>query len=241
MHIHCKVTENRGEGGRNRTLFLDRRFEVQPGQFVMAWVPGESEKPFSLSYENGITVKDLGWYSAKLLDLKPGDSIWLRGPYGTSFPVRAGAVLLGGGVGIAALLILAKRTADPVILLGGRTAEEIIFLGEFEKTGKVHVATEDGSLGAKGLITDLLPQEGRYYCVCGPDKMMAALKPLLPPEKSFFSLERYMKCAIGLCGQCTCNGYRVCTDGPVFDGITAREMTDIGHRKRKKSGGWEYG
>jgi len=240
MHIHCKVTENRGEGGRNRTLFLDRRFEVQPGQFVMAWVPGESEKPFSLSYENGITAKDLGWYSAKLLDLKPGDSIWLRGPYGTSFPVRAGAVLLGGGVGIAALLILAKRTADPVILLGGRTAEEIIFLEEFEKTGKVHVATEDGSLGAKGLITDLLPQEGRYYCVCGPDKMMAALKPLLPPEKSFFSLERYMKCAIGLCGQCTCNGYRVCTDGPVFDGVTAQEMTDIGHRKRKKSGGWEY-
>lgn len=240
MHIHCKVTENRGEGGRNRTLFLDRRFEVQPGQFVMAWVPGESEKPFSLSYENGITAKDLGWYSAKLLDLKPGDSIWLRGPYGTSFPVREGAVLLGGGVGIAALLILAKRTEDPVILLGGRTAEEVIFLEEFEKTGKVHVATEDGSLGAKGLITDLLPQEGRYYCVCGPDKMMAALKPLLPPEKSFFSLERYMKCAIGLCGQCTCNGYRVCTDGPVFDGIIAQEMTDIGHRKRKKSGGWEY-
>ncbi len=240
MHIHCKVTENRGEGGTNRTLFLDRGFEVQPGQFVMAWVPGESEKPFSLSYENGITAKDLGWYSAKLLDLKPGDSIWLRGPYGTSFSVREGAVLLGGGVGIAALLILAKRTEDPVILLGGRTAEEIIFLEEFEKTGKVHVATEDGSLGAKGLITDLLPQEGRYYCVCGPDKMMAALKPLLPPEKSFFSLERYMKCAIGLCGQCTCNGYRVCTDGPVFDGITAQEMTDIGHRKRKKSGGWEY-
>ncbi len=240
MHFHCRVTENRSDGGRNRTLFLDRRFDVQPGQFVMAWVPGESEKPFSLSYENGITVKDLGWYSTRLLDLKPGDSIWLRGPYGTSFPVRKGAVLLGGGVGIAALLILAKLAEDPVILLGGRTAEDAIFLEEFEKAGKVRVATEDGSLGVKGLITDLLPQEGKYYCVCGPDKMMAALKPLLPPEKSFFSLERYMKCAIGLCGQCTCNGYRVCTDGPVFDGITVQEMTDIGHRKRKKSGAWEY-
>ena len=158
----------------------------------------------------------------------------------TSFPVREGAVILGGGVGIAALLILAKLAEDPVILLGGRTAEDAIFLEEFEKAGKVRVATEDGSLGVKGLITDLLPQEGKYYCVCGPDKMMAALKPLLPPEKSFFSLERYMKCAIGLCGQCTCNGYRVCTDGPVFDGITAQEMTDIGHRKRKKSGAWEY-
>ena len=240
MHFHCKVTENRNDGGRNRTLFLDRRFDVQPGQFVMAWIPGESEKPFSLSYENGITVKDLGWYSTRLLDLKPGDSIWLRGPYGTSFPVREGAVILGGGVGIAALLILAKLAEDPVILLGGRTAEDAIFLEEFEKAGKVRVATEDGSLGVKGLITDLLPQEGKYYCVCGPDKMMAALKPLLSPEKSFFSLERYMKCAIGLCGQCTCNGYRVCTDGPVFDGITAQEMTDIGHRKRKKSGAWEY-
>ncbi|MFQ5852462.1 MAG: dihydroorotate dehydrogenase electron transfer subunit, partial [Candidatus Binatia bacterium] len=204
------------------------------------WVPGESEKPFSLSYENGITVKDLGWYSKKLLDLRPGNSIWLRGPYGTSFPVEEGAVLLGGGIGIAALLILANRAKDPVILLGGRTAGDIVFLDEFEKAGTVRVATEDGSLGTKGLITDLLPQEGKYYCVCGPDRMMAALKPLLPPEKSFFSLERYMKCAVGLCGQCTCNGYRVCTDGPVFDGITAQEMTDIGRRKRKKSGGWEY-
>lgn len=240
MRVHCKVTENRNDGGKNRTLFVDRRFDIEPGQFVMAWVPGESEKPFSLSYENGITVKDLGWYSVRLLDLKPGDSIWLRGAYGTSFPVQEGAVLLGGGVGIAALLVLAKRTKEPVILLGGRTAEDIIFLDEFEKAGKVRVATEDGSLGTKGLITDLLPQEGEYYCVCGPDKMMAALKPLLPPEKSFFSLERYMKCAIGLCGQCTCNGYRVCTDGPVFDGITAQEMTDIGRRKRKKSGAWEY-
>ena len=71
-------------------------------------------------------------------------------------------------------------------------------------------------------------------------KERAALKPLLPPDRSYFSLERYMKCAIGLCGQCTCNGYRVCTDGPVFDGVTAQEMTDIGFRKRRKSGGWEY-
>ncbi|MBI2881328.1 MAG: dihydroorotate dehydrogenase electron transfer subunit [Candidatus Tectomicrobia bacterium] len=240
MHVHCKITGNRSDGGKNHTLFLDRGFDVLPGQFVMAWVSGESEKPFSLSYENAITVKDLGWYSRRLLDLAPGDSIWIRGPYGTSFPVGEGAVLLGGGVGIAALLILAKRAKSPVILLGGRTAEDILFLEEFKGAGTVRVATEDGSLGRKGLITDLLPQEGRYYCVCGPDKMMAALKPLLPPERSFYSLERYMKCAIGLCGQCTCNGYRVCTDGPVFDGVTAQEMTDIGRRKRKKSGGWEY-
>jgi dihydroorotate dehydrogenase electron transfer subunit len=135
---------------------------------------------------------------------------------------------------------LAKKAKDPVILLGGRTAEDIIFLDEFDMAGTVRVATEDGSLGTKGLITDLLPQDGEYYCVCGPDKMMAALKPLLPTERSFFSLERYMKCAVGLCGQCTCNGYRVCTDGPVFDGVTVQEMTDIGRRKRKKSGGWEY-
>lgn len=240
MHVHCKVTENRNDGGNNRTLFLDRAFDVRPGQFVMAWVPGESEKPFSLSYENAFTVKNLGWYSEGLIGLKAGDSVWLRGPYGTSFPLGEGAVLLGGGVGIAALLILAKRADRPTILLGGRTAHDILFLDEFERAGTVHVATEDGSLGTRGLITDLLPRAGSYYCVCGPDKMMAALKPLLPPDQAYFSLERYMKCAVGLCGQCTCNGYRVCTDGPVFDGITAREMTDIGFRKRRKSGGWEY-
>ncbi|MDP6086616.1 MAG: hypothetical protein QGF68_11310, partial [Nitrospinota bacterium] len=94
MHVHCKVTENRNDGGNNRTLFLDRAFDVRPGQFVMAWVPGESEKPFSLSYENAFTVKTLGWYSERLIGLKAGDSVWLRGPYGTGFPVGEGAVLL---------------------------------------------------------------------------------------------------------------------------------------------------
>ena len=114
MHVHCKVTENRNDGGNNRTLFLDRAFDVRPGQFVMAWVPGESEKPFSLSYENAFTIKNLGWYSEGLIGLKAGDSVWLRGPYGTSFPLGEGAVLLGGGVGIAALLILANGpTARP--------------------------------------------------------------------------------------------------------------------------------
>ncbi len=240
MRTWCRVVERREEGGGNYTLFLDHSFPSKPGQFVMAWLPGESEKPFSLSYENAITAKNLGWYSERLLALKEGDSLWVRGPYGKSFPVKEGAVLMGGGVGIAALLLLAKQAKNPKILLGGRTADDLLFRQEFESLGPVKVATEDGSLGKKGLITNLLPEEGQYYCVCGPDKMMAALKPFLPPERSYYSLERYMKCAIGICGQCTCNGYRVCTDGPVFDGVTVQEMTDLGRRKRGKSGAWEY-
>lgn len=240
MRTFCRIIERKEEGGGSCTFFFDQSFRAEPGQFVMAWLPGESEKPFSLSYENAITVKNFGWYSERLLSLREGDPLWVRGPYGKGFPVIEGAVLLGGGVGIAALLLLAKRAKGAKVLLGGRIAQDLLFRREFEALGPVRVATEDGSLGKRGLITDLLPEDGECYCVCGPDKMMAALKPLLPPERSYYCLERYMKCAVGLCGQCTCNGYRVCTDGPVFDGITVQEMTDIGRRKRRKSGAWEY-
>ncbi|MBI2132491.1 MAG: hypothetical protein HYT99_06710, partial [Candidatus Tectomicrobia bacterium] len=61
----------------------------------------------------------------------------------------------------------------------------------------------------------------------------------LPPERTYLAIERYMKCAVGLCGQCTCSGWRVCVDGPVFPGTWVREMEDFGRRRRAKSGRWE--
>ncbi|MEE9275650.1 MAG: hypothetical protein V3V62_10120 [bacterium] len=101
------------------------------------------------------------------------------------------------------------------------------------------MATEDGSLGERGLITQLLPVEGESFAVCGPERMMAACQPFLPPPQTFYALERYMKCAVGLCGQCTCDGWRVCVDGPVFSGTTVARMEDFGRRRRAKSGRWE--
>ncbi len=238
--IACRVTRNHRESDTTCTVFVDRPFDVAPGQFLMVWIPGFDEKPFSPAYTNGLTVKVFGPFSQRLFDLQLGEQIWLRGPYGVPFPLRKRMALIGGGVGIAPLRLLVEKIEDPLILLGGRVEEDLLYRKEFEQFGEVRVATEDGSAGVRGLITDLLPVERESVAVCGPERMMAAVYAKLTQrrEDTYFSLERYFKCGMGLCGHCTCSGYRVCVDGPVFDGATLATMPDFGKRRRLKSGRW---
>lgn len=233
------IIENRIESPWTNTLFFDKEIECNPGQFMMAWLPRLGEKPFTLSYVNAITVKRMGVFTKELTSLKPGDALGLRGPLGRGYPPLRRPMLIGGGVGIAELRLLALSSRNPSFALGGRSAKEILFYDEFEQIGPVQVVTEDGSLGEKGIITDLLPLEADSFAVCGPERMMAACRPHLPPERTYYAVERYMKCAVGLCGQCTCSGWRVCVDGPVFPGTQVEAMTDFGHRRRAKSGRWE--
>ncbi|MDA1000485.1 MAG: dihydroorotate dehydrogenase electron transfer subunit [bacterium] len=239
MRKMARITENRRESAWTHTLFFDAEIACSPGQFVMVWLPGRDEKPFTLSYPNAITVKRAGGFTEQLTELEAGEVIGLRGPLGRGYPALEKPVLIGGGVGIAELRLLALACREPTFILGGRTADEILFHDEFQKLGPVHVATEDDSLGVRGLVTDLLPVEGKSYAVCGPERMMTACLAQLPPARSFFAIERYMKCAVGLCGQCTCSGWRVCVDGPVFSGESLRAMSDFGRRRRAKSGRWE--
>ena len=234
-----RILENRRESPWTHTLFFDREIACAPGQFMMAWLPRLGEKPFTLSYPNAITVKRAGAFTERLTALEPGDFLGLRGPLGKGYPPLERPALIGGGVGIAELRLLALACESPTFILGGRTGEEILFLEEFRRLGPVHVATEDGSLGTRGLITALLPVVAPAYAICGPERMMAACLDLLPPERTYLAIERYMKCAVGLCGQCTCSGWRVCVDGPVFPGAWVREMEDFGRRRRAKSGRWE--
>ncbi len=239
MRDIARIVENRRESAWTHTLFFDHEVACAPGQFMMVWLPRLGEKPFTLSYLNGITVKRMGAFTRHLAALEPGEAIGLRGPLGKGYPPLKRPALIGGGVGIAELRLLALASPEPRFVLGGRTAEEILYREEFGRLGPVHIATEDGSLGRKGLVTDLLPIEAESYAVCGPERMMAACLPLLPPERTFLAVERYMKCAVGLCGQCTCSGWRVCVDGPVFPGTWVRQMEDFGRRRRAKSGRWE--
>jgi len=233
------IVENRAESPWTHTLFFDREIICEPGQFMMVWLPRLGEKPFTLSYSNAITVKRAGSFTERLVALEPGDIIGLRGPLGRGYPPLWQPALVGGGVGIAELRLLALKSESPQFILGGQTAEEILFYAELQKYGTVSVATEDGSLGIKGLITDLLPVAASSFAVCGPERMMVACRPHLPDNQTYYAIERYMKCAVGLCGQCTCSGYRVCVDGPVFSGNMVGRMTDIGKRRRNKSGCWE--
>jgi len=234
-----RIAENRRESAWTHTLFFEKEVACAPGQFMMVWLPRLGEKPFTLSYPNAITIKRAGPFTEHLAALEPGDAIGLRGPLGRGYPPLRRPALVGGGVGIAELRLLALASEEPSFVLGGRTAEEILYYDEFRGMGPVRVATEDGSLGEKGLITQLLPVEADAYAVCGPERMMSACFPLLPRERTYFALERYMKCAVGLCGQCSCSGWRVCVDGPVFPATTVAQMEDFGRRRRAKSGRWE--
>lgn len=239
MRSVFQVLENRWESEWTRTIFFDGEISSQPGQFLMVWLPRLGEKPFTLSYPNAITVKKAGAFTERLVSLEAGDRIGLRGPLGRGYPPLERPALIGGGVGIAELRLLALASESPSFVLGGRTADEILFYEEFRELGPVHIATEDGSLGRKGLVTDLLPVEADSYAVCGPERMMAACLPKLPEERTWLAIERYMKCAVGLCGQCACSGRRVCTDGPVFPASGVARMADFGKRRRSKSGRWE--
>ena len=240
MREIVKVLENKSESELVHTIFFDFKPNSTPGQFFMIWIPNVGEKPFTLSYPNAITIKIAGEFTKSLSKLMPGDQLGIRGPLGKGYPKLKNLTLIGGGVGIAELRMLALSSENPTFLLGCRTANEILYLEEFKEMGDVHVTTDDGSLGEKGIITKLLPHESDNYVICGPEMMMKACLKKLPPEKSFFAIERYMKCAVGLCGQCSCSGWRVCVDGPVFKGTELLKMDDFGKRKREKSGKWFY-
>jgi len=229
-HVACTVLRVVEHGPDTRSLVVSAPFDALPGQFLMAWLPGVGEKPFSISElhagELEITVKALGPVSRALCALRPGDRVGLRGPYGSAFRVEGPAVLLGGGIGIAPIRFLARslererRTA--LVLLGARTAAEHIFIEDFLRQG-ARFATDDGSLGHRGFVTDLLLDlplsADTTLCACGPEPMLRAVRRIardleLPAQ---LSLERVMKCGLGLCGACCLegSGVRCCVEGPV--------------------------
>lgn len=220
---------------------------AQPGQFVMASANGGTcdpllRRPFSLHQcsDQGdvqLLFKVIGRGTLFLSSLRPGQELNLIGPLGRGFrlPVTDPVCLIGGGMGIAPLLFLATRlmqrtplAVPPIALLGSRSADEInTLVADFSACGcQVYPATEDGSLGHHGYISELLPQflpVVKRVCVCGPSALMATVAQLskaasIPCEAS---LETHMACGLGACLGCTIHAadgtYRhVCKHGPVF-------------------------
>jgi dihydroorotate dehydrogenase electron transfer subunit len=236
----ARITGVVEESARVRTLELDLRLEADPGQFVMAWLPGQNERPFSLvrAEPATLTVARVGPFSEALHSLSPGDRLWLRGPLGRPFSLprksttAARLILVAGGYGVAPLHFLAERAtaADwPVsAVIGARTAADVVFAGRFAALGvEVVVTTDDGSAGERGLATEaaarLMEQtaQGRRVVVyaCGPEPMLEAVEALVlargvPAQLSY---ERTMRCGFGVCGTCVAGGegWLVCRDGPV--------------------------
>jgi len=217
-----------------------------PGQFVMVWLPRVDEKPFSVSrYCDGlleVTVRRLGPVSERIADLEVGDRVGVRGPYGRGYSIEPDCCIVAGGVGLAAVAPLIERFPEAPVLYGENTAANLILVERFPK---MRVFTVDGSRGEKGFPTDALPsllaeRRPRIVYGCGPEIMLAKVARLCGDAgvAAEISLERYMKCAMGVCGQCCMDGARVCVDGPVFRGSDLLEATDFGFRRLDKSGTW---
>ncbi|MEM3609239.1 MAG: dihydroorotate dehydrogenase electron transfer subunit [Candidatus Bathyarchaeia archaeon] len=231
--------------------------KAKPGQFLMLWIPKVDEIPLSImdANENGevsVAVKRVGEATTMLHRMKEGEIIGVRGPFGNSFTLENGkALIVGGGTGLAPLWLLTKKLADEkakiFFVMGAETKNELLFRERIEKIcGKENLiaTTEDGSYGVKGLATtplkSLLAKENfDMIYTCGPEKMMREVFDLaeeheIPLEAS---LERLMRCAIGLCGSCVLGKYRVCRDGPVFTSIQLREVKgEFGVSKRDFNG-----
>ena len=253
LPLNATIVRINEESPSIRTFFFDSQFEtMKPGQFVMVWVRGVDEVPMGLSSKNSITVQKVGEATSKLFELKEGDSFGLRGPFGRGFSLPSEGektLVIAGGVGAAPLAPYAEaaRTAGSEVhtVLGARSAGDLIFEERFAEAGNVYVSTDDGSKGTKGFVTDVLKGLNLSVydriAVCGREIMMASVFRLLEDRKvlenSEFSLHRYFKCGIGVCGACCIDrsGLRVCRDGPVFSGVQLLD-SELGKYMRDASG-----
>lgn len=223
--------------------------DPQPGQFCMLQPEGVPEallpRAFSFyrvdpSGEISFLLHGIGPGTRRLAGLVPGDRLAAFGPLGKGFPMpsRSGAaVLIGGGVGVPPLWLLAQRLRDAghdvTVLVGARTAELLLGVGEFERLGaRVRVATDDGSAGHRGPVTEIVPRGAVAWYACGPQAMLRRVQEMAAqpgaPE-AWLALEAPMGCGYGVCMGCAVERRhpdpelgdygrygRVCRDGPVF-------------------------
>lgn len=248
-----------------KTFVFKHRLNSQPGQFVNIWVPRVDEKPMSIAFDKGdefwLTIFAVGTMTQKLHEYKVGDFVGIRGPFGTHFEYKPKdhLILLGGGYGAAPLYYLAqqavKKGCTIDFILGARGKEHLLFVKHIKKLGskvKLHVATDDGSVGQKGyntaifekVIAELRKDKSklrRTVCMAvGPELMMKRASDLCFAAKVAcqVSMERYMKCGFGVCGNCCVDesGERMCMEGPAMDHLKARKTKDFGVYHRDKVG-----
>ncbi|MER5175892.1 MAG: dihydroorotate dehydrogenase electron transfer subunit [Candidatus Nitrosocosmicus sp.] len=249
-----------------KTLFFRDKFSdlAKPGQFLMVWIPRTEELPLSIMISErknyaAVTIRKHGYGSTSLYNMKKGDKLGIRGPYGNSFILKENfktIILIGGGTGLVPLVRLLNtikyENMKIVIIIGARSKEEIFFIElikkilESNKMFKILISTEDGSFGKKGYPIDILNEvlsEGYnnnfdMIYTCGPELMMKkifdiAIEKQIPIQAS---LERYMKCGIGICSSCCINDMLVCYDGTIFNNEQLKNFSEFGFSYRDKSG-----
>jgi dihydroorotate dehydrogenase electron transfer subunit len=244
------------ESPKVKSFYLRHKFTKipQPGQFMMAWLPSWEEVPMSISDVGTdnirISVAKEGPTTAEFHKLKKSDKLFVRGPFGSHFMLKGNShLVVGGGYGAAPLIyatkLISKSGKKITHTVGAKNASELLFLEEARRVeAKIYVATEDGSAGHQGLVTELVEQllETKHFdsiLTCGPEPMMYEVvrQGVKRGIRVQASLERYMKCGFGICGSCVLDpiGLRVCVDGPVFDGALLLK-TEFGRQKRDAAG-----
>jgi dihydroorotate dehydrogenase electron transfer subunit len=242
-HFYMLASERRWESGDGRP-FLPRAFSVAEA------TPGTG------GLKLDFLVEDVGPGTERLASLEPGEGMWLTGPLGRPFsppadlaPEAAGAILVGGGIGIAPLAILRRQLADrgaaSRILLGFRDRDHSGGLDLFACC-EVRLASEDGHAGHRGYVTDLLAVllEGdaataAVVYACGPPAMLEAVRAMCAERgvAAELAMEAPMACGFGACFGCAVpvrgGGYiRLCNDGPVINAaeIESALVPGSGHR-----------
>lgn len=249
-----RVLQRRRETADTYTLTLDpgeRGFAFVPGQFNMLAVPGVGEVPISISGDPGEprrlihTIRAVGPVTRALCRLKPGETLGVRGPFGTAWPVAEQTgrdlLIIAGGLGLAPLRpavyeVLARRREFGAVevIYGSRSPQDLLYPQELSRWRgrfdlRVHVTVDAAGpewRGPVGVVTTLI-SHARFdppytsALVCGPGVMMRftvaeLLSRGVPEEHIFVSLERNMQCGLGLCGHCQLGPVFVCKDGPVF-------------------------
>jgi dihydroorotate dehydrogenase electron transfer subunit len=253
--VMMRIERIADEGEDTKSFWFSGDIAAKPGQFVMAWIPGEGQKPFGVSYQEkgkfAITVRKVGGFTGNMFSLREGERIGIQGPYGNGFSGKGKNVaLVGGGYGVAPLAFLAEQMAtkgSKVTLITGAARESLLLYRKRFSGGKVKAAysTDDGSFGHRGFCTDclseLLAKGGiDYVYCCGTEPMMKKVMDICTEEKvpAEFSLDSYMKCGFGVCGSCCLSGtgQRVCRDGPVFTASELSKVPDFGRFRRDASG-----
>lgn len=230
------------------------------GQFLMVWMPGAEELPMSVMIWHkkssaALTVRKKGYGSTSLYNKSRGERLGVRGPYGNTFEIEEKTkkvMLVGGGTGLVPLLRLLGHLndakIDTTLIIGAKTHTEVFFeklAGKClaDTNHKIVTTTEDGSYGIKGKATDamldLISNESfDTIYTCGPEAMMKKVYDLASADSIPVqaSLERYMKCGIGICASCCIGDKLVCKDGTVFNSKHLSSLSEFGLKYRDKSG-----
>ncbi|MGE3724144.1 MAG: FAD/NAD(P)-binding protein [Candidatus Sericytochromatia bacterium] len=253
----CQVQALNWENTQTFTLSLSSPtaeaadFAFRPGQFNMLYVFGVGEVPISLSgspqkqTEGVHTIRKVGSVTAALADLKPGQELGWRGPYGSAWPLHKAAgkdlLIVAGGLGLApvrpviyAVLAQRERYRRVILLCGARQESELLFTQEllaWQAAGELEIQITLDQAGQTwngpvGVVTTLIQRleldpSHTLALVCGPEIMMRfsaqeLLHKGLKSEQIYLSLERNMQCAVGFCGHCQYGPHFICKDGPVF-------------------------